>query len=189
MKKQYIEVEFKYSAESIDLTDFTAFCEASTPVKYIQASGYDHFYASDKDPMQFGRHRIGPDYSQLTVKAKTQESNNYIRQEDNLDFKDDISRAQVESFFAKFGYEHKRSIFKNCFIYKYPLYTLVYYLIYTEDMNEIGRYVEIEMSENHPWGSAEQAFEALRQVEKQCKSLGIIPQSRIRNSLYEIVCA
>lgn len=188
MKREYIEVEFKYNAQFISLTDFIAFCEASNPIRYIQASGYDHFYSSSKDKMQFGRHRVGPDYSQLTVKAKTQEDNNYVRQEDNLDFKDDISRAKVESFFSKFGYKHKRSIFKNCFIYKYENYTLVYYLIYTEDLNELGRYIEIEMSEDYPWECAEQAFEALKQVEKQCKNLGVIPQGRIRNSLYEIVC-
>lgn len=188
MKKQFIEVEYKYSAEDIPLTEFTAFCEAAGPTQYVKASGYDHFYASDKDTMQFGRHRVGPGYNQLTVKAKTQEKNNYVRQEDNLDFKDNISTAKVESFFSKFGYEHKRSIFKNCFIYKYPLHTFVYYVIYTDDMNELGRYIEIEMSEEHPWESAEHALEALRAVEKQCKPLGIIPQARIRNSLYEIVC-
>lgn len=188
MKKHYIEVEFKYNAAGISLTNFIGFCEDRGSVSHIQASGYDHFYASEKDQMQFGRHRVGPNFNQLTVKSKTQENNNYVRQEDNLDFKENISKDKVESFFRKFGYAHKRTIFKNCFIYKYPLHTLVYYLIYTEDMNELGRYIEIEMSEDHPWTSSEEALEALREVEKQCRPLGIVPQARIRNSLFEIVC-
>ncbi len=183
-----LEIEFKYDAKNITLTEFTEFCVSENPVEFVQASGWDHFYSNDKDEMQFGRHRVGPDYNQLTVKAKTQESNNYVRQEDNLNFKDSISKEKVASFFAKFDYEHKRSIFKNCFIYKFPLHTFVYYVIYTEDMNELGRYIEIEMSEEHPWESADRALNTLRQIERDCKPLGIIPQGRIRNSLYEIVC-
>ena len=188
MKKAFLEIELKYSAKDIALTDFAEFCKTLGPTKCFQASGTDHFYSSDKDDTQFGRYRVGPDFVQLTVKTKTSNKNNFIRQEDNLDFKEAIPEERVRSFFNKFGYEYQTSIFKNCFIYKYPLYTLVYYVIYTVDMNEIGRYLEIEMSESHPWESEQQAWDALVVLEKTCKPLGIIPQSRVKKSLYEIVC-
>lgn len=190
MEKRYLEIESKYNAKEIALTDFIAFCTASfVSSKFVQASGYDHFYSSDKDDTQFGRYRVGPDFVQLTVKTKTQANNNYIRQEDNLEFKEPVSEDRVRSFFAKFGYEYRQTIFKNCFIYKYPTFTMVYYVIYTKDMNEIGRFLEIEMCEDYPWESEEQAWDALLSVEKQCRPLGIIPQARIKKSLYEIVCS
>lgn len=188
MNKQFIEVEFKYNAADMTLTQFTHFCKSTKFFEYVQASGYDHFYASETDKRQFGRHRVGASFNQLTVKAKTSPKNNFIREEDNLDFAEAISEERVKSFFGKFGYEHKKSIFKNCFIYKYPLYTLVYYVIYTVDMEEIGRFVEIEMSEDHDWKSEDEAWNALLALEKQCKPLGVSAQGRIRKSLYEIVC-
>lgn len=188
MSKQFLEIETKYNAADMTLTSFTEFCKSRKPDKFVQASGWDHFYASEADKQQFGRHRVGADFNQLTVKTKTAPKNNFIRQEDNLDFKEAISEERVKSFFAKFGYGHIKSIFKNCFIYKYPLYTLVYYVIYTVDMEEIGRYMEIEMSEDHPWHSAPAAWDALVRLERECKPLGVSAQGRIRKSLYEIVC-
>lgn len=188
MVKQFLEIETKYNAEDMTLTQFTAFCKSRSPLKYTQASGWDHFYAGSEQDDQFGRHRVGPNFNQLTVKTKTAPKNNFIRQEDNLDFQEAISEEQVKSFFAKFGYDHIKSIFKNCFIYKYPLYTLVYYVIYTTEMEEIGRFMEIEMSESHNWESETEAWEALLALEKQCKPLGVTAQGRVRKSLYEIVC-
>lgn len=181
-----IEVETKYRADEIALNEFTSYCESLKPLKNIIASGWDHFY--DKNGTEgFARHRIGPDFNQLTFKRKTTEANNFIRDEDNLDLLQPVSIKQVASFLSKFGYKHNTSIYKNCFIYKYPTYTMVFYVIYDEKIKEIGRFIEIEMSEESLWNDETEAWEALIEIEKGCKGLGLSARGRMKKSLYELV--
>lgn len=184
---KYLEIETKYRADDINLDRFVDFCTEKGPSEHVMASGWDHFYRNDRF-LGFARHRIGPDFNQLTYKRKTSEKDNFIREEDNLDLAMYTSRPQIESFLGKMGHKHARSIFKNCFIYKFPLYTMVYYVIYNESIREIGRFIEIEMKEDHSWKSADVAWEALVELERECKPLGIIAQARMRKSLYELVC-
>lgn len=179
-----LEVEFKYRADDIKLDDFMEHCKAG---EHILASGWDHFYDASKMD-GFARHRIGADFNQLTYKRKTTDKNNYIREEDNLDLYPAMSRKQVASFLGKFGYTLNRSIFKNCFIYKFPRHTLVYYIIYSEALDEIGRFIEIEMAEDHAWDSENHAWTELLAVESDFKNLGLTPQARMKKSLYELVC-
>lgn len=182
-----MEIETKYRADEIDLSSFMAYCQERGPDKYIMASGWDHFFDSSKIE-GFARHRVGADFNQLTYKRKTTDKNNYVRQEDNLDLLPSVTAAQVTSFLGKFGYKHNKSIFKNCFIYKYPTSTLVYYAIYSESLKEIGRFIEIEMAEDYAWTSENQAWQALLEIEKNCWSIGLSPQGRMKKSLYELVC-
>lgn len=184
---KYMEIESKYNAQDLCLTDFSAFCESQGAQNHIIASGWDHFYSTPK-VQGFARHRIGPNFNQLTYKRKTSGSNNFIREEDNIDLLVHTTRDQVQSFMNKLSYKHNKSIYKNCFIYKFPKHTLVYYVIYDESIHEIGRFIEIEMSEDHPWESEAQAWNSLVEIEKTCKPIGIVPQARMRRSLYEIVC-
>lgn len=185
---KYKEIEFKYNADAIKLTAFTEFCTARKPINFTMAAGYDYFYTNPTQDDSFGRHRVGIDYNQLTFKRKTSTKNSFIRDEDNLLMASDISTDQVRSLFDKFGYYPNSTIYKNCFIYKYPKYTLVYYIVYTEELSEIGRFFEIEMSEEHKWESEDQAWQQLLDLEKECKSIGITAQSRIKKSLQEMVC-
>lgn len=185
---KFLEVEFKYRADDIPLSKFMGFCMGLGKHKYVMASGWDHFY--DSPGVQgFARHRIGPDFNQLTYKKKINGNNNFIRHEDNLDLLQTVSIDQIASFLSKFGYSLNKSIFKNCFIYKFPLYTMVYYVIYSESLKEIGRFIEIEMSEDFDWNSEENAWDNLIEIERIAKEpLGISPQSRMKLSLYELVC-
>lgn len=183
---KFIEMEFKYRADDITLDQFSEYCESAGTYKHITASGWDYFYDSTRTE-GFARHRVGSDFNQLTYKRKTTDANNYVRQEDNLDLSPGVSVSQVSSFLHKFGYKHNTAIFKNCFIYKYDTYTLVYYCIYDTNLKQVGKFIEIEMSEDYPWSSEEQAWEQLIQVEKACKAIGLSPQCRMRKSLYELV--
>lgn len=184
---KFKEIEFKYNADDVPLTEFKRFCIDMDNCKVIEAAGYDHFYASNRTE-GFARHRIGPDLNQLTFKRKTAQKNNFIRDEDNLGLTKETTEAQVSSFLGKFGYEFKKSIFKTCFVYKYSMYTLVYYILSDVQLKEIGRYIEIELEESIPWTSENSAWNTLTDLEKQCKPLGLSPQGRIKKSLYEIVC-
>ena len=182
----FFEVEFKYRADEISLTDFHAFCKAKNPKKYIEASGFDHFYSNPKETESFCRLRVGADMLQLTCKQKTTEKNNFTRAEDNINLKKGTSKAQVESFLSKVGYTYNTSIFKSCFIYKFESYTYVYYVCYDVDMKELGRFVEIEMCEECGWSSEQAALNELVILEKLSKDLGITPQARVKRSLYEM---
>jgi len=184
---KYTEIEFKFNAKDIKLTDFIKFCKShSGDCKEIIASGYDHFYDNSKDPDAFGRLRVGPDVNQLTFKRKTKDTNNFIRTEHNIELTKGTTRDQIEALFLEFGYKYNVSLFKNCFVFVYDTYTFVYYICYDTDMEELGRFIEIEMSEEHSWANEAEAYNHLLVLEKLMKSLGISPQNRVKRSLFEL---
>lgn len=183
---KYREIEFKYRADDIDMSAFAEFCEDRRPVKNLHASGYDHFYARIDEPGSFCRHRVGPDSNQLTFKRKTDTANNYVRTEHNIDLSAGVDRSQVEALCSEFGYRYAASIFKNCFIYNYEWYTLVYYICYDKDMRELGRFVEIEISESYAWESEKAAWNELLTLERLCKGLGLSKDLRVSTSLFEM---
>lgn len=183
---KYKEIEFKYPANDLSLEDFKNFCKDRKPKGFVHASGYDHFYSKVGDPSSFCRHRIGADFNQLTFKRKTDVANNYIRTEHNIELDPTTSVEQISALCSEFGYEPKATIFKNCFIYVYDFYTLVYYIIYDSSLKELGRFMEIEMREDHSWESEEAAYEDLVLMEKLCKSIGASPSKRIKKSLFEM---
>lgn len=184
--KTPFEIEFKYNADSISLVRFHEFCAEREPVKYLHASGFDYFYERVKEPGSFCRHRVGPDSNQLTFKRKLDDKNNYIRTEHNLDLGPAVTVPQVAALCSEFGYDPNFSLFKNCFIYCYDYYTLVYYICSDLDMKELGRFVEIEMREDHDWRNEQEAMDALLAMERFCKPLGITPQARVKRSLFEM---
>lgn len=183
---KYKEIEFKYNAADIGLMDFTEFCKEHGEHKEVVASGYDDFYEKDGDADSFCRLRSGADVHQLTFKRKTQDANNFVRTEHNIDLARSTTPAQIEALCAEFGYNYNTSIFKNCFVYKYDTYTFVYYVCYDTDMKELGRFIEVEMSEEYAWTNEAEAYNHLLVLEKLMRPLGISPQARVKRSLFEL---
>lgn len=181
-----MEIEYKYRADEISLEEFHKFCIGKNPVKSLVASGYDHFYENLKDTTGFYRHRVGPDMNQLTYKRKTSDNNNFVRKEHNLDFSKKVSIDQVSEYVKDFGYQLNTTIFKNCFVYSYDYYTLVFYVCYDTKMKELGRFMEIEMDESYAWRSEQEAMSSLVAMERFCKPLGVSAQSRLKKSLFEL---
>lgn len=180
------EIEFKYNADNISLTEFQAFCEDREPFRTVVASGYDHFYQNSKDAEAFCRVRRGPDMNQLTFKRKTSGANNNIRVEHNIDLVREMEKDSLTAFLGEFGYKYEKSIFKNCFVYKYNDHVLVYYICYDVNLKELGRFIEIEADEDFPWESQQAATNTVVALERICKPLGITPQGRMRKSLFEM---
>lgn len=180
------EIETKYNAENISLTEFIAFCNNRDPVKSFNVSGYDHFYDKTGDDESFYRHRVGENFNQLTFKRKTVDNNNFIRTEHNINLKRKVGKDQVAALCAEHGYKYNTSIFKTAFVYQYDNYSLVWYSCYNTEMKELGRFVEIEMSEDHEWTNDQEAWDLLVALEKLCKSIGVSPQARIKKSLFEL---
>jgi len=180
------EIEFKYNAENVSLAQFKEFCKGRNPEKALFASGYDHFYEKTNDSESFCRHRVGPDVNQLTFKRKTVNANSFVRTEHNIDVLPSTSREQIEALCGEFGYTYNFSIFKSAFVYKYDWHTFVYYIVYDLEMKETGRFVEIEMAEDYSWVNEQEAWNQLLVLEKLCKSIGLVPQARIKRSLFEL---
>ncbi len=181
------EVEFKYKADGIKLTAFKEFCNGlKGPYSYKEISGWDDFWDKKEDEDGFYRIREDHERLELTYKHKTKETNNYIRRENNLKISSATPREEVEIFIEDSGYSYNNTLFKNCFIFIAESHTLVYYICYDEDMKEIGRFVEIEMSEDHPWPTEKDAWNELIAMERICKPLGVTPQARVKRSLFEM---
>lgn len=183
---KFTEVEFKYKADNVDLQKFDEFCMNKKPNKVVLASGWDHFFNNPKDADAFYRHRIGPDMNQLTYKCKKSDINNVIRDEQNVNLAPSENKEHVEAFLARFKYKYNTSLFKTCFVYTYDRYILVYYIVYDKGMKELGRFIEIEMSEEHSWSNEQEAYNELVIIEKLCKAIGLNPQSRVKRSLFEM---
>lgn len=182
---KFKEIEFKYQA-TIGLTEFIKFCEQRGPRMHLVASGYDHFYQNNKDPEAFCRHRVGPDSNQLTFKRKLTDKNNFIRTEHNIDLTKKMRPDAINKYLEEFGYAYNSSLFKNCFIYNYEDHALVYYVVYDTDMNELGRFIEIEMAEDGKFVNEEDAWSALTTLERFSRPLGITAQNRVKRSLFEM---
>lgn len=183
--KKSLEIEFKYKADELSLSDFHDFCKSKNPEKYVFITGHDHFYKDDNKPESFFRYRVGSDGQQLTWKQKTVVHNSYVRIENNIDIKSDVTKEHVDAFCSDLGYEHSGLIFKNAFIYNYDNYTLVYYVCFNDNMTEIGRFIEIEMKEGI-YKSESKAWSDLIIIEKLCKPLGAFPINRVTESLFEL---
>ncbi len=181
---KFLEIETKYRVRT-SLEEFDRFCKDLGPSSSLLAAGYDHFYSSDKEPESFVRHRFSPVFNQLTLKRKTTDANNYVRTEHNITLGEKVTTDQVKGLCKELGYTFNTSIFKNVFIHFYNKFNFVYYICYDNDMSELGRFIEIEMDENHPWETEDQAWQELLVLEHKARVLGVSPQARMKKSLFE----
>lgn len=182
----FTEVEFKYSADEIPLAAFQSFCEHMEPKLRVMPAGYDHFYDKVNDEVSFCRHRVAATTNQLTFKRKLQDNNNSVRIEHNVDLSESMSKEQIAAFLKEFGYEHSNTIYKNAFVYVYDRYSFCYYIVYNEGMEEMGRFIEIEMDEHYPWADERNAYVELQDLERKAASLGLNSSRRLKKSLYEM---
>lgn len=183
---QFKEIEFKYKA-IISLPEFKKFCANKSPERFVFAAGDDHFFSKVAESGSFCRHRYGPDMNQLTFKRKTTDTDNYVRTEHNVDLSASMSENAVSAFLKEFGYTYARTLFKNCWVYNYKWYTLVYYIVYDDNKDELGRFIEIEMKEDADWNDQQHAWNELLVLEKLFKNtLGTSSDKRISESLYEM---
>jgi adenylate cyclase class IV len=181
-----LEIEYKYSANLITVDAFMQFCAMLKYKSHMIVTGYDHFYSNPREPSTFFRHRYSSTDNQLTFKIKLVKADNYIREEHNIPLRGDFTPSKVEDFCNAMGFAFNSTIFKHAFIYTYPSYSLCYYIVYNENMEELGRFIEIEMKEDYAWSSREEAVTSLNLIEKLCKPLGVGPLNRVKKSLFEL---
>ena len=188
----YIELEFKYRANNINLTSFVKLMESLKPVSRIDVSSWDRYYTL-KDLSSFQRFRESAT-PELTKKVKTKTGNNWERVEVDLPLDPArITQNIVEKYVSLDGYTHNFTIYKTCMIFMFDYCNYVYYITYDEDLKELDRFVEVEINKNKvaeldrsEVSLYNNATDCLAESERVLKDVGISPQNRLKKSLYEL---
>lgn len=178
------EIEFKYNAANIALSDFIE-CFNKNGVNHIVVSGEDHFYSSNQKKATFFRIRQSEGSLELTYKRKLEKDNNDIRIEHNISTSN-VSKEYLEQFIEELGYKYLFNIFKVSYIFDFEHYKTAYYICYDSNMKEIGRFIEIEMKEDYDWKNEEEAWNCLVVTAKVLKPLGLDATTKMKLSLYEL---
>jgi predicted adenylyl cyclase CyaB len=182
---KFKEIEVKYKADDIKLSDFEALMATFTPaaLRKVTVSSWDTYY-SNKDS-EFIRYRSDDTKGELTVKRKTTTANNNNRVEVNV--KTGVNTIETITEFSNLlGYQFNFKIYKTCFIYWFEKVNLVYYTISDENMKPQGSFLEIEANEDYNWESEEKAWETVKEYEEKLNTLGITAQNRLKRSLWEM---
>jgi len=187
---KYTELEFKYNADEVGLDQFKKLMEQIGYKKTFDVSSWDHYYTKE-DTDDFMRFRDSPITPELTIKRKTNNSNNWNRIE--IDLPLDINRVNKEVV-AKFvgleGYQEDFKIYKSCFMYFQEYYNCVYYIVYDQEMREKNRFIEIEVNKDavESWDveALGEPETYLRAIEKNLEALGISNKNRLKKSLFEL---
>lgn len=181
------ELEFKFKADDVKLQDFLKHLESYNPDKAKDVSSWDFYYTSAANQDEFMRYRDSDD-PELTIKRKVNTNNNWERIEVDLPLdKKRISKSVADTWAGLLGYQNNFNIYKTCFIRWIGNINAVYYIVYNENMKEVGRYIEVEVNkEAVPVLGVDKAFEELKGFEQSLAVLGLSPQNRLKRSLFEI---
>lgn len=181
---KFKEIESKYDATNIKMSDFLKIIDTLPIRKKLMISSYDDYFTNKNG--EFVRYRHHPDRGELTIKKKMPGAkNNNERVEVNMPTAGDNLPA-VTTFLGLQGYDHNFGIYKTCNIFWTDKVDLVYYVVYDKELKEMRRFIEIEADEHLEWESEDEAWNEVLKYEKLLEPLGITPQHRLRKSLFEI---
>jgi len=180
---KFKEIESKYHANEIKMADFIRLMEELNPNKKLTVSSYDDYFINEKD--DFIRYRHNDDVGELTIKRKINPKNNIERVEINLPIAES-NFLKIKEFVSLLGYRHNFTIYKTCKIYWINNKVISYYMVYDENIKELGRFIEIEADETHEWKSEKEALEEINKFEKLLLPLGLNNKNRLRKSLFEM---
>jgi adenylate cyclase class IV len=181
---KFKEVELKYSADDIKFESFMKIIDSLPVKKKMTVSSFDDYFVNEEG--DFVRYRHTDERGELTIKRKTQKTNNNQRVEVNVPTSGDNLKT-IDAFVGLLGYKHNFGIYKTCKIFWLDKVDLVYYIVYDKEFKELRRFIEIEALEDGvEWESEEQALAEVVKYEKMLEPLGITPQNRMRKSLFEL---
>lgn len=185
------EIEFKYDAKGISLSQFNEVAKSLKPQRFIEVSSWDIYYApvgESSFQFEFMRLRFGPN-PQLTIKVKTTEKNNNDRIEIDIPLDPGSSQEYltdvVAAYCKQLNFKENFRIYKWCQIYFYEKTDMVYYIVSDGDMKEKGRFIEVEARKDSPIETLEEAEEVVKKLERQLSALGLTPQNRTKLSQWE----
>lgn len=183
---EFSELEFKYKADDITLKSFTTLMKELAVVSRKDVSSWDHYFTNDANKDEFIRFRES-DEPELTIKRKTNQANNWQRVEVDLPIENKRHKVgTVHKFVELLGYKPNTSIYKTCFIHWLEYINFVYYIVYDEDMKQIGKFIEVEFNKNKLPQHLDKVADQLKYGQEVLAKLGLTPQHRLKKSLFEI---
>ena len=184
---EFKELEHKYKADHIKLTDFIKLMVSMNPKIRKDVSSWDYYYTNNANDNEFLRFRES-DNPELTIKRKVKDSNNWQRIEVDLPLDSDrIKLSKVETFASLLNYSENFRIYKTCFIFWLENVNYVYYIVYNENMKEVGRFLEVEVNKDKvPELGIDKAVEELKQASLKLEKFEISSQNRLKLSLFEM---
>ncbi len=181
---EFLELEYKYRADNISLTQFNDLLAKQKITKKLDVSSWDTYFT--KGPDEFVRFRNSNISPELTIKRKMKDRNNWQRVEVDLPLDPKrLTDEKADNFLTLLEYKKNFKIYKSCFIYWLDDVNYVYYIVYDENLKECGRFIEVEINKESIT-SLSNSVEALNRHEKTLSSLGISPQNRLKKSLFEM---
>jgi hypothetical protein len=182
------ELEYKYRADNIKLTDFNLLMEEWGYEKKLDGVGsWDHYYTKDSEEDFFIRYRNDRHRPELTKKRKLKSSNNWVRVEVDLPLDPErINEEIVTRFVGLDGYKEDFKIYKSCVIYFYEYINAVLYYVSDHEMEGKQSFLEIEVNKDKLEELGDKAPEILKEYEQKLNKLGISPQNRLKKSLFEM---
>lgn len=189
---QFTEFETKYRTEIGLLIPFKRLVEAQEGHEFRYVQGPDHYFTKPLSP--FLRLRVaqyapldGKRFIQLTSKSKAESAkNNVQRREPNLSLSGN-NMEEIYNFIDMMGYKFNFRIWKSCHIYNFQDATVVFYTVIEDGTNKEAHFIEIEVTEETIHHLTEQqAWEVIAKYERLLAPVGVSPQKRLRNSLYDM---
>lgn len=181
----FSELEYKYRADEVGLTEFRNLMESIGYEKQLDVSSWDTYYTTPDDTDKFQRFRNGLT-PELTKKVKTVDANNWHRVEVDLPL--DPSRL-TEEIVTKYvsidGYSENFRVYKTCFIYWLDDINFVYYIVYDKNLRELGRFIEVEVNKECV-KVLQDPNSTLNFAENTLKCLNISHKNRLKKSLFEL---
>ena len=183
---KFCEFETKYRVDGDLIYKFKEIISELDYKNFVYAEGPD-FYFTKKDG-SFLRYRkaVTEKRSEVTIKEKpTGAKNNIKRKEVNwrVDFN---SKEAIEAGAEMMGFQFNFSIYKQCHIYNFKDYTLVFYTVRGSD-NKNNHFIEIELNEDTIHLLTEkEAMDKIRKCELILYPLNITHKNRLSKSLYEM---
>lgn len=189
------ELEYKYKADEVKISDFLKLMTKLGWKSKLDVSSWDIYYTDSEDE-KFLRFRNGSN-PELTRKQKVVKHNNWERIEVDLPLDEArLSEGLVSQFVALGGYTENFRIYKTCFIYWFDDVNYVYYIVYNENMKEVGRFIEVEVNKEIAHKVGEKEFDGVTGEEftynplddaaKYLEELGLTHRNRMKRSLFEI---
>ncbi len=185
------EVEFKYRADHITLSDFLNIIvkyNRLDNIKITSPAGDDFYFEKLNSKDEFKRLRIDSDEkkAELTYKKKLDSLNSWKRLEIDLDLKLEKGQSKdliekVTEYSTNTGFYPVFKIHKKSFIVKLERFVYAFYIVDGQDF-----FIELEARKD-VFKEKDEAFKALEDEERVCLGkLGISKDNRINENLYEL---
>lgn len=187
MKIDLDEYEQKYRVDNILLQDFQILMNTLPDLhEYISGGGWD-FYYSKPGTDTFQRLRCDPRFPELTKKIKINGSNQRRREYDIKLVAEDPSSSPryIQQYLEEDGYQVNFSIYKAYDIWVFDEVNYVYYVVFDNNLKELGRFVEVELNKKkvkdivHPLATLHRHAQLLSKI-------GLTPAFRETRSLWEM---